>query len=102
MEIYFDGGIRYGEDIFKALAIGADFVFVGRPLLWGTAVGGEEGARKILEILEYELKLIMALAGTTSIKEISKDYLESRKDQLLELLQVAMKKLNKKKLRPRL
>ncbi|XP_054717112.1 2-Hydroxyacid oxidase 1-like [Uloborus diversus] len=70
-EIYMDGGIRWGSDIFKALALGADFVFIGRPALWGLAHSGQEGVKRILEILKSELDRTMHLAGCASIKDIS-------------------------------
>ncbi|RKP07112.1 hypothetical protein THASP1DRAFT_31073 [Thamnocephalis sphaerospora] len=62
-EVYLDGGIRRGSDIFKAIALGARSVFIGRPILWGLAYNGEVGVRTILRLLEDELKLCMALAG---------------------------------------
>jgi isopentenyl diphosphate isomerase/L-lactate dehydrogenase-like FMN-dependent dehydrogenase len=61
-----DGGIRRGVDIAIALALGADAVLVGRPPLWGLAVGGETGARRVLELLREELELTLALCGCAS------------------------------------
>lgn len=61
-----DGGVRRGTDIFKAIALGAKMVFVGRPIIWGLASGGEKGATKVLQILRDELDLTMALAGGLS------------------------------------
>ena len=46
--IFFDGGIRKGSDAFKAIALGADVVFIGRPVLWGLAVGGQQGVEKVI------------------------------------------------------
>ncbi len=69
-DILVDGGIRRGTDILKALALGADAVLIGRPILWGLAVGGEAGARHILELLRDELDLAMALSGCAKIKDI--------------------------------
>jgi isopentenyl diphosphate isomerase/L-lactate dehydrogenase-like FMN-dependent dehydrogenase len=60
VEIYVDGGIRRGTDVLKALAYGARAVFVGRPILWGVAVGGEAGVTTVLEILRKEFDLAMA------------------------------------------
>lgn len=71
--IFFDGGIRNGGDIAKALALGADCVFVGRPVLWGIACGGATGAQKVLEMLRDELEITMKLLGVTSIKELQSD-----------------------------
>jgi len=62
-EVYVDGGIRRGADVLKALALGARAVLIGRPFLWGLAVDGETGVRRVLEILRTELENCMALAG---------------------------------------
>lgn len=69
-----DGGITEGIDVFKALALGAQLVFVGRPVIWGLAVDGQQGVKRVLEILKEELDNTMALAGTVSIKEITREY----------------------------
>ncbi len=69
-EILVDGGIRRGTDILKALALGAKAVLVGRPILWGLAVGGEAGACHVLELLRDELDLAMALSGCAKLKDI--------------------------------
>jgi len=73
--VHVDGGVRHGTDVFKALALGADFVWVGRPVLWGLAYKGEEGVRLMLRILSDEFRLCMGLAGVVNVKEITKDYL---------------------------
>ncbi|KAK4983175.1 hypothetical protein LTR66_008927 [Elasticomyces elasticus] len=73
--VHVDGGIRHGTDVFKALALGADFVWIGRPVLWGLAYKGQEGVELCLRLLADEFKLCMGLAGTIKIKDISKDYL---------------------------
>ena len=70
-EVYLDGGIRRGMDVLKALALGARAVFVGRPVLYGLAVGGEQGARHVLELLHDELALAMALAGAPTLVSIT-------------------------------
>jgi len=67
-----DGGIRRGVDVVTALALGADAVLVGRPALWGLAVGGEQGARRVLELLRHELELALALCGCASPSELSR------------------------------
>jgi 4-hydroxymandelate oxidase len=61
-----DGGLRRGTDVVIALSLGADAVLVGRPALWGLAVGGEAGARRVLELLRAELELALALCGCAS------------------------------------
>ena len=63
LDVIVDGGVRRGTDVVKALALGARAVMVGRPVLWGLAVGGEEGARRVLELLLAELEVALALAG---------------------------------------
>ena len=73
--VHVDGGIRHGTDIFKALALGADFVWVGRPILWGLSYKGQEGVELCLRLLRDEFTLCMGLAGTVKTSEISKDYL---------------------------
>jgi (S)-2-hydroxy-acid oxidase len=73
--VHVDGGIRHGTDVFKALALGADFVWVGRPALWGLAYKGQAGVELMLKILGDEIKLTMALAGVTRVRDISRDYL---------------------------
>lgn len=66
-EVYLDGGVRRGTDVLKALALGARAVFVGRPVLWGLAVGGAEGVRRVLGLLRGELEHAMALCGQASV-----------------------------------
>jgi len=73
LEVFIDGGIRRGTDVLKALALGARAVAVGRPIIWGLAVNGEQGAREVLAILRREFELAMRLCGCTSIGEITRD-----------------------------
>ena len=68
--IIMDSGIRRGVDIFKALALGADAILIGRAYLWGLAAFGEEGVEAVLRMLRAELKLAMQLAGTPSLADI--------------------------------
>jgi isopentenyl diphosphate isomerase/L-lactate dehydrogenase-like FMN-dependent dehydrogenase len=70
-----DGGIRRGVDVAIALALGADAAMVGRPALWGLAVAGEEGARRVLELLRAELELTLALCGCAVPAELSRAHL---------------------------
>ncbi len=70
-----DGGIRRGTDIIKALALGANAVLLGRPVLWGLALGGEAGVRHVLQLLRDEFDLALALTGCRSPGELSRDYL---------------------------
>jgi len=72
-EVLMDGGVRRGTDVLKALALGARAVLLGRPILWGLAIGGESGARRVLEMLRDELDLAMALAGCPRISDVTRD-----------------------------
>lgn len=70
-----DGGIRRGTDIFKAIALGARAVGIGRPYVWGLAAFGQPGVEQVLEILRRELELVMKQCGTTSVREINSSYI---------------------------
>lgn len=72
--VMFDGGIRTGTDVFKAIALGAQLVFIGRPILYGLAVDGQNGIEQIFEILVKEFDAAMALAGVNKVNEISSDF----------------------------
>ncbi|KAF1817148.1 FMN-dependent alpha-hydroxy acid dehydrogenase [Eremomyces bilateralis CBS 781.70] len=76
--IGFDGGIRSGADIFKALAIGADFVQIGRPVLWGLAHEGAVGVRHVLKSLLAEFDLTLGLSGCKSVQELNQSFLVAR------------------------
>ena len=76
-----DGGVRRGVDILRALALGADAVAVGRPMLWGLGAGGEAGVRRALQILRDEFELAMALSGVRTpaeIRELGMDLVRRR------------------------
>jgi 4-hydroxymandelate oxidase len=70
-----DGGIRRGTDVLKALALGANAVLIGRPYLYGLAVGGAEGVTRVVEILRSELEMAMALTGRPTIARIDRSVL---------------------------
>src|SRR5215510_9556871 len=72
--VLIDGGFRRGTDIFKALAIGAKAVCIGRPYLWGLASFGQPGVEKVLDIMRAEFELIMRQAGATSLDQIKRTY----------------------------
>jgi L-lactate dehydrogenase (cytochrome) len=72
-QIIFDGGVRRGSDIAKALALGADSVAIGRAYLFGLAAGGEKGVARAIAILEDELKRTMALVGAPSVAALTPD-----------------------------
>ncbi len=73
--ILMDGAVRRGQDVFKALALGANAVAVGRPVLYGLALGGWMGVQAVLEHLDGELEMTMRLAGARNLAEISKKFL---------------------------
>jgi len=75
LEVLFDSGIRGGSDALKALALGARAVFLGRPYLWGLAVGGEEGVVDVLRAFLADLDLAMALTGHASIDDVDRSAL---------------------------
>ena len=75
LPVLIDGGFRRGTDIFKALALGARAICIGRPYLYGLAAFGQAGVERSLAILHSELKRIMQFAGTTRISAITRDYL---------------------------
>jgi isopentenyl diphosphate isomerase/L-lactate dehydrogenase-like FMN-dependent dehydrogenase len=71
--VFVDGGIRRGTDIFKALALGATAVGIGRPQGWGLAAFGQEGVEAVIDIYARELQAIMRQAGTPKVAEIGPD-----------------------------
>lgn len=72
--VLIDGGFRRGTDIFKALALGAKAVCIGRPYIWGLGAFGQPGVERVLDILRVELELIMKQAGVLSIDQIKRSY----------------------------
>ncbi|MFD9957775.1 alpha-hydroxy acid oxidase [Amycolatopsis sp. NPDC058986] len=75
-----DGGVRRGTDVVKALALGADAVALGRPIVWGLAAGGEAGVARVLELMRSELENALALCGVSAPKELSRDLVALRKE----------------------
>jgi 4-hydroxymandelate oxidase len=71
--VLLDGGVRRGTDVVKALALGADAVALGRPILWGLAVAGEAGVRDVLELLRTEVELTLALCGCPTPRSATPD-----------------------------
>ena len=68
--VLLDSGVRTGADAFKALALGARAVLLGRPYVWGLAVGGADGVRHVLRSFLAELDLTLALAGYTNVRDV--------------------------------
>jgi L-lactate dehydrogenase (cytochrome) len=67
-EIYLDGGIRSGQDVLKALALGAKSTFIGRPFLYGLGAGGEAGVKHALDIIAKEMDITLALCGERDVR----------------------------------
>src|SRR3954451_5986927 len=74
--VFVDGGVRRGTDVFKALALGAKAVGIGRPFLWGLGAFGQAGVDRVLEILQGELKLVMGNCGTANVAAITRSFVE--------------------------
>ena len=70
-----DGGFRRGSDVFKALALGAKAVCIGRPYIWGLAAFGQPGVERVIDMLRAELLLVMKQTGTPSINKITGDFI---------------------------
>jgi 4-hydroxymandelate oxidase len=75
--VFVDGGVRRGTDVFKALALGAKAVGIGRPYLWGLGAFGQAGVDRVLEILQGELRLVMGNCGTQKISDIKRAYVST-------------------------
>ena len=73
--VLLDGGVRRGVDVVKALALGADACLIGRPQLWGLAVGGEAGVAHVLDIFRSEIDRVMGLCGISRVADIGSDLL---------------------------
>jgi L-lactate dehydrogenase (cytochrome) len=78
IEVLFDGGIRSGQDVLKALALGANGCMIGRAYLYGLGAMGETGVTKALDLIADELKVSMSLTGVRSVKEVTPDILYDR------------------------
>ncbi|MDL2356827.1 MAG: alpha-hydroxy acid oxidase, partial [Pseudomonadota bacterium] len=75
IEVHMDGGIRSGQDVIRARALGAKGVYIGRPFLYGLGAGGEQGVTKCLDIIRNELDLTMAFCGLRDINQVDKNIL---------------------------
>ncbi len=76
--VFVDGGFRRGTDVFKALALGATAVGIGRPFLWGLGAFGEVGVNRVIEILQGELKLVMRNCGTQTLAQVTRERVSAR------------------------
>ena len=75
--VFVDGGFRRGTDVFKALALGAKAVGIGRPMLWGLGAFGQAGVDRVLEIMQGELKLCMGNCGTQTLADITRSFVST-------------------------
>ena len=73
----FDSGVRSAADIFKALALGVKFVFIGRLWVWGLSIAGEHGVRHVMKSLLAEFNILMEVAGFQNIKQIDRTAIDS-------------------------
>jgi len=73
-----DGGFRRGTDVFKAMALGASSIGIGRPYIWGLGAFGQEGVEMVLQLLRNEFELVMKQMGTTSIAAITRNFVAAR------------------------
>ena len=76
--ILFDSGIRGGSDIVRALALGANYVMLGRPLMYGIGADGESGLRRVLDIIKDELSTALGLVGLTDVNDISSEIIAKK------------------------
>ena len=77
--LFYDGGIRRGSDVFKAIALGAAAVFIGRPYIYGLASAGALGVAHVIKILKEEFEITMALMGTATLNDITDEYIFHKK-----------------------
>ena len=82
MAIMLDSGVRRGTDVLKALALGADFVFVGRPFLYAASIAGEPGLRHAVKLLREEIDRNMAMLGIATLDQMTRELLVPSKGEL--------------------
>jgi isopentenyl diphosphate isomerase/L-lactate dehydrogenase-like FMN-dependent dehydrogenase len=76
--VFIDGGIRRGSDVFKALALGARAVYIGRPYIWGLAAFGQPGVERVVDLLRLELELVMKQCGVQSTAQVRSSHIGRR------------------------
>ncbi|GAB7364606.1 hypothetical protein MBLNU230_g5411t1 [Neophaeotheca triangularis] len=77
IDVFYDSGVRGASDVFKALALGAKFVFIGRLWVWGLSIMGEDGVRHVMKSLLADLDILMNVAGCQKVSDIDRSWLES-------------------------
>ncbi|KAJ8027334.1 Hydroxyacid oxidase 1 [Holothuria leucospilota] len=85
VEVYMDGGVRSGRDIFKALAIGAKAVFIGRPAIWGLVYNGTDGVTEVLDMLKHEFVNTMSLVGCNRLEDINQSFVQHESQLVCKL-----------------
>ena len=73
----YDSGVRTAADVFKALALGAKFVFIGRLWVWGLSIAGETGVRHVIKALLAEFDILMNVSGYAKLEDINRDAIDS-------------------------
>ena len=81
--VFIDSGVRRGTDIFKALALGADAVGIGRPYVWGLGAFGEDGVDKVIQLMLNEFRIAMRQTRTTSVEQITSRFVMEGKNPIM-------------------
>ncbi|CAD5323019.1 unnamed protein product [Arabidopsis thaliana] len=84
--VLLDGGVRRGTDIFKALALGAQAVLIGRPIVYGLAAKGEDGVKKVIDMLKNEFEITMALSGCPTIDDVTRNHVRTENERIKSML----------------
>ena len=91
IEVHMDGGIRSGQDVLKALSLGAKGVYMGRPFLYGLGADGQAGVAKVIDIVRNELDITMALCGERNVTDLGRHNID-RHSELVTQYQIDLSK----------